>query len=445
MNRIELVSRLFRTASSITDAFPRAGSKFLDMTLLPVAGSDMLSKMKLDGARRIVGRIQRFEKILIVSDLNIGDALFSQAAVSGLRDYFPDSQMDLAISKKAERIVGGNPEINNVLPVFAGTPIPSANDLAALAKIATRGKYDFLLSLCPYFGTKDFSLSTRNVVPFDSFAAVLVNAMRKPLEMSHVVYQLHRYIHLLLGGIAPQKRKMEFKGLTATIPESSMDDAREHLRKVGIGGNDKIIMLNPDASTRFTRIPHDIVVQIIKRLLRLKCPILLGSGFGDGQLEKMIMESLSIEERKGVISLKSNISLEEFSALIDFSDVYICGDSGPMHIAAARRRSDMIGAPLRNRTAVYSIFGATPAKTYAYDSYHPGYFPSNQHADSRTYVATSPCRNITCINKNAKTCRTTRCFEFVDVDSIVDDIENSLTHEWERDHMRRNIEMENRT
>jgi hypothetical protein len=49
--------------------------------------------------------------------------------------------------------------------------------------------------------------------------------------------------------------------------------------------------------------------------------------------------------------------------------------------------------------------------------------PANQDVLSRTYVSQSPCRNITCVNKMAKTCQKVRCFEVLDVDSIYRDVD----------------------
>jgi hypothetical protein len=54
-------------------------------------------------------------------------------------------------------------------------------------------------------------------------------------------------------------------------------------------------------------------------------------------------------------------------------------------------------------------------------------FPAaNQDVLSKTYVSESPCRNITCVNKMAKTCQTVRCFETLDVDQMMGDVENYL-------------------
>jgi hypothetical protein len=97
-----------------------------------------------------------------------------------------------------------------------------------------------------------------------------------------------------------------------------------------------------------------------------------------------------------------------------------------LHLAAASRLSRTGRHHFRNRTALLSIFGATPARMSGYDSVQPGYLPANQAAPSWSYTAESPCRNITCVNKIFKTCRDLRCFEAVDITALAGRIREYL-------------------
>jgi ADP-heptose:LPS heptosyltransferase len=429
MNNGVMYPGFFRAASKITDIFPHAGSSFLDLTILPVAGSNLLATHKLRGARRIVEEVGRFDRLLVVSDLNIGDALFSQALVSGLRDFFPAAVIDLAINRTASGVVIGNPEITNVLPVFTGAPFPSKEDLASLSHITGSSNYNLVISNSPYFELKDFPSSAKNVLDYSPFAAVLVNAFKNDRETAHVIYQLQRIIHLLFEGIAEERRFQKYLGVRAMLPIEAIERARTFLRKNGIGESDRLVLINPDTSSRFTTIPLDVLSELLRKISTLGCPILLGSGYIDLGKEKRLLETLSDEEKKSVTVVAPMIGLEVYSALIDFSHVFITGDSGPLHIAAARKYLRDGYSALNNQTELISIFGATPARTYAYDSMIPGFFPANQDAPSHAHVSNSPCRNVTCVNKMGKTCRRTRCFEFVDVDAIVSDVEKALARE----------------
>jgi hypothetical protein len=110
--------------------------------------------------------------------------------------------------------------------------------------------------------------------------------------------------------------------------------------------------------------------------------------------------------------------LEVYSALLDRADVFVTGDTGPLHLAASRKYSRSGSHQFRNRTAILSCFGATTPRTSGYDSFHQGFLDSNQDAPAWCYQAGSRCRNITCLNKMFKTCNTVRCFEQVDVSAL---------------------------
>jgi hypothetical protein len=112
--------------------------------------------------------------------------------------------------------------------------------------------------------------------------------------------------------------------------------------------------------------------------------------------------------------------------LIDLADVFVSGDTGPLHVAAARKISRTNRREFRNQTAVLSLFGATPARMSGYDSRKTGYLPACQDAPSLCYTAGSPCRNITCLNKMLKTCPTVRCFEEMDIDALAEWMESFI-------------------
>ncbi len=426
MNSGIMYPGLFRAASKITDLFPRAGSAFLDLTVGRITGSDLLAKAKVRSARQIIEEVGRFDRILVVSDLNIGDALFSQALVSGLRDFFPAAVVDLAINKTASILIVGNPEVTNVLPVYTSAPFPSMQDLDSLSRIISTRNYDLVISNCPYFEVRDFPSSRKNVVDYSSFAAVLVNGLKNNGEPGHVVYQLRRFIHLLFEGYVEERRSINRSGVIATLPIDALERARVFLRNVGIGDSEKLILINPDTSSRFTTIPFEVLSAILMRISKSGCRILIGAGYIDMGKEKRLLETMSREEARAVTGVPPMTPLEVYSALIDFSNIFVTGDSGPLHIAAARRYLREGYSELKNKTELISIFGATPARIYGYDSTTRGYFPANQDAPSHVHFAKNRCRNITCINKMGKTCRTTRCFEFVDVDAIVNEIERAL-------------------
>jgi hypothetical protein len=187
-----------------------------------------------------------------------------------------------------------------------------------------------------------------------------------------------------------------------------------------------LVFLNPDTASPYTFIPFEFQTVLLKGLAGMDCSILLGSGFKFKGIEGKLLETLSEEERRKVSVVPPTLPIDAYAALVDRADVFISGDTGPLHIAAAKKTAKSGNYKFRNRTFVISAFGATPARMSGYDSTNPLFPPANQEVLSRTYVSESPCRNITCVNKMAKTCEKPRCFEVFDTSAILSDIQSYL-------------------
>ncbi|WP_041323912.1 glycosyltransferase family 9 protein [Hippea maritima] len=136
----------------------------------------------------------------------------------------------------------------------------------------------------------------------------------------------------------------------------------------------------------------------------------------------------SLSNCSKITIVPKDIPIDVYAALIDFCDVFVTSDTGTMHIAAARKFSES-GGQLRNKTAVFSIFGATSARMYGYDSYNSHFLNPGQDAPSKLYISNAVCRNLTCVNKKAKKCKKIRCFEGINEFEVAKDIINYLSKE----------------
>ena len=433
-DRMKLYNYFFKFTSSVTHHFPKTGSRFLNSFAGFVYSNPLLIKKKFSVDLSILKAVNGFEKILVASDMNIGDAINVQAAVSALRFFYPLAEIDYVISRKAFHLINGNPEISNVFPVYKGGTYPCIEDYSGIKQILDRNKYDLIFNFCPFFNEKVLFGKNQKVINSSTLASLIVKHENYQTGINHIAYQIFYYLSGLISIIEHKVAPSSFPGIVLTLPKNASYRAKEFLGTCKINSNIPLVMLNPDASSLFTRIPFEIQTFILKELAKLSCTVILGRGISFPGFEEKLLEAVPPELRKRVYVIPDGMSIEEYTALLDFVDVYITGDSGPLHAAAARKfqRDDRSG--FRNRTAIFSIFGATPARIYGYDSSSRLYLSANQDAPSRVYVPHSLCRNITCINKMAKTCNIVRCFDSFDGDSFMLDIKNYL----------KNISMENR-
>jgi len=428
MNKNWALALFFKLTSIVTDRFPNAGAKVLNLFSFWLMGNAMLMNINRKSMVKKLRSIEKPEKILVVADLNIGDAVNLQAAFTALRDFFPKAMLDYAIADCAHTLVKGNPEITNVYPVFTGRPFPNAKDRKELKRITTETKYDIIFNFCAFFDErKDFSGSDI-IISYVGIAYKIMHDEQRPIKTNHIVYQAYHFIRGLLAAVFVPVRKERFDGIGVAVADSAVLKAKEFLCTVdGFHFGIPLIYFNPDASSVFTLVPFKTQTAILNTLLHeIDGLILLGKGFSFPNVENALWESIPITLRNRVALVPDSIGLDGMAALIDFCDAYVGGDTGPLHIAASKKYASSGKGLFINETAVYSIFGATPPRIYGYDSTQMGFFPSNQNAPSKAYVAASPCRNMTCINKRAKTCKQIHCFDSLNTYEIVKDISQYL-------------------
>ncbi len=417
MNKEIQFNRLFHLTSIVTDVFPNSGGKILDIIFGSLLGNTIISKTLDLSNKRKLKKINRFRKFLVVSDLNIGDAIIASCGVSTLKKIFPHSEIDFVIKKSAGSLVKGNPDISDLFAVYNGAPYPSDNDLSMLVKIADRKDYDMIINFSPMISDKIFN--KKNVINYSSLASELVRNETSGNSLNNICYLTSNFIGNIFDNISAPDKNQDFKGANIYLSDEAIEKAEMFLSKYDVTADKPVIMFNPDASARFTRMPFNLQINLLKRFSDLDFTILLGSGHVEKFIEYKLLDKLYTVNGKKIIIVPYEIELDAYAALIDQSDIFITGDTGPLHIAAARKFSRSTGESLRNRTAVFSIFGSTPPRVYGYDSKTPGFFAANQDAPSRTFIANSKCRNITCINKVAKTCSEVLCFQPLDVDEII--------------------------
>jgi hypothetical protein len=417
---------LFDAASRLTGRLPRAGARFLDVTFRSVAGSPLLAVLLARRNRRVMRGLSSFQSFLVVPDIHIGDAVMSQTALAAIRDFFPAARVDYLVNKTAFPLIEGNPDATRVLPFFSNGSFPSAAELAALRQLVRDERYDLILSFCPYIGDRDIVISGTGLVDIMSHAPAVVRNERRPAVINHFAWQSYGFTLALMSLIARPQRPETFPELQVRVGDAAVEDARRFAEEAGLPAGRPIVMLNPDAASPFTRIPDKILSGLLSLLVGLDAAILVGAGHTEKGIGERIIATLPSSLRSRARIVPTRLSLEAYTALIDLCDVFVTGDTGPLHLAAASRLSRTGRHHFRNRTALLSIFGATPARMSGYDSVQPGYLPANQAAPSWSYTAESPCRNITCVNKIFKTCRDLRCFEAVDITALAGRIREYL-------------------
>jgi hypothetical protein len=254
-----------------------------------------------------------------------------------------------------------------------------------------------------------------------SHSATILRNESHPACINHFSYQEYLFVREVLSMAATPVRGDSFRGISTRYSDEVIEQAASFYKDAGATPASPVIMFNPDSASKYNMVPFVDQVALLGQLASdtiADTTILLGEGHTAAGMGTRLLEALPASLRAKIRIIPPEMSLEVYSALIDFADIFVTGDTGPLHLAASRKYSRSGNHHFRNHTAIVSLFGATAPRMSGYDSFQPGFLDSNQDAPSWCYQADSPCHNITCLNKMFKTCKDVRCFEHVDVTGL---------------------------
>jgi ADP-heptose:LPS heptosyltransferase len=420
----------FAASSRLTEIFPAFGARLLDATLRPTLGSRALIARFARRNRVIMQQVKAFRRFLVIPDIHIGDAVLTQPALTAVRDFFPDAEVDYVVNAAVAPLIEGHPEATRVLPMFSGGSFPSPEDVAGLRELIRKGRYDLCLSFSSLLEPEDQAELSQPFVSVISHGATIVRNESDPAQINHFSYQDYQFVHGVLSMVARPVREACYRGARTTYADDAIAEALHFATDTGLAPGAPVVMVNPDGASPFTRMPFASQVALLELIARDTPPdtaILLGAGHTEKGIGQRLVDALPEPLRAAVRIIPPQMPLPAYAALIDLADVFVTGDTGPLHLAAARRFSRSRSHRFRNRTAVLSFFGATMPRMSGYDSSRPGFLPASQDAPSWCVLAGSRCHNITCLNKLYKTCRVVRCFERLDVAALADVVVSHLT------------------
>lgn len=164
MQRKNFHKFVFNISSKLTNLFPQAGARFLNNSVANLFGNNLVTAYYKNKAFRRLHKIQEFNRILVVADLNIGDAINLQASITALREFFPEIQIDYIVNRNARYLLEGNPAISTLMPVLSGMPYPDENDFHIIRSILSMIPYDMIFNFCPQFNEKHFHPNQDKVI-----------------------------------------------------------------------------------------------------------------------------------------------------------------------------------------------------------------------------------------------------------------------------------------
>gem|GEM_PF-22361 len=292
------------------------------------------------------------KKILVVKLRHLGDVLLAGPVFSALKEAFPRAEIDAYVYKEAVPMLDGHPAIGRLIAYDRGWK--KLGLLSRLAKEAVLlreircGGYDLAVNLTE---------GDRGVLA--AFASkAKVRAGFKPKGgwqrkvLTHIAKDCPSLRHTVERNLDVLRRigifpSPEAKELSFHIPNSSIEKAR------ALSSGEPFVLIHPTSRWRFKCWPSAKMRELASQLLLEGRKVILTSGpdTAEQEMAREICQGLDI------LNLAGQLSLKDLGALIALSDVLVCVDSVPFHMASALKKpvaalfgptSDATWGPWRN-------------------------------------------------------------------------------------------------
>jgi lipopolysaccharide heptosyltransferase II len=326
-------------------------------------------------------------KILLARLRLIGDVAFTTPLLRALRRRYPDAQLTYLVEPAAAPVVRGNPHLDQLIVAPRRRGVARLRDDAVLARRLRRERFDVAVDL--HGGPRSAWLTWASGAPMRigytiagrSWMYTHVIPRAADLTPRHsVLNQWDLLAPLGVGPADPAADPIEI----ASDPQAAAAVERR-LRDAGIAHH-PLVVIHVSAGNPFRRWPADSFVALVCDLARrdARRRIVLTSGPSQADAARRI--AAEARQRLGPLAATvpdlGEFDLAELLALTARAAVYIGGDSGPLHVAAA------------TGTPIVALFGPTLAGR-SMPWRDPRWFAE---AVEPTGLACRPCHQRACVH-----------------------------------------------
>ncbi len=314
------------------------------------------------------------KKILAIASTGIGNVILYTPVIKSLRENFPLAKISLIVgSKQASEVLSGSNIVDEII-ILEKNEMNFKKYLSFLLEIK-RKNFDMVITS---FLDKSFKVGLFSILSGARYRlgfgnrlpAIFYNYKTKISSKKHEAeYNLDL---LRTFGLSNLNSELFFH-----IDEKDVETAKKFLSENHIIESDFIIGVHP-GSGEWKRWPKEKYVEICNELIKsYNAKIII---FG-GKEEIELVNSIVNKTDKKSISACGLFNLKGTAALIKMCKIFICNDTGLMHVASAMK------------VPIVAIFGST--------LYWKNYPWNTKHIIIRKNLPCSPCYNykqIKCLN-----------------------------------------------
>lgn len=301
------------------------------------------------GRRGVQGDVLAVRRILVVELWNIGDVVLLLPFLAQLRSVFPSASISLLARPHAREILDGTGLVDEYLDEAA----PSDNWLSLNPLL---GGWKDLWKLRADLRSREFDVAFQCRLHVREHVILAMSGAGRRVGYAFgegdtmltdaiAVDDLHRHkVEDWMGLLAPFGGPVAVGNPGLHVPATEATSAREFLEANSIAADSTVVGLHPGASVAEKRWPIERFAEIARKMTsRAGTRVMVfvdPAGYGE-----------ALGKIPGVVVARP--SLKGLVALIDKCDLFVCNDSGPMHIAGG------LGVP------VVAVFSSGVARWFA--------------------------------------------------------------------------------
>jgi len=283
-------------------------------------------------------------KILLLRLRLIGDVVFTTPAIRALRRTYPDAHLTYLVEPHAAPVVINNPHLDQVIVAPRQRGARRLLDDLSLARRLRRERFDVAIDLHggPRSAWLTWASGARERIGYDIRGRVWMYTRIVPrardLRPRHSVLNQWDLLEVLPDWPrAPADPERD--GVEMAIDARADARVRARLRDAGVAEDEELIVVHVSAGNPFRRWPEPFFADLVTSLAAhgRSRRIVLSSGPSDraaaGRIAAAAGDRLGAS-RDRIVDL-GELDLQELRALIGVSRLFVGGDTGPLHIAAA--------------------------------------------------------------------------------------------------------------
>jgi predicted lipopolysaccharide heptosyltransferase III len=282
-------------------------------------------------------------KILLARPRLIGDVLLTTPVIRAMRRRFPDAELVYLVEAHAAPVVTANPHLSETIVIRHRRGVQRLLEDVRLAAQLRARRFDVAVDM--HGGSRSgwltFATGARMRVGYDVSGRswMYTHRVARPVGYlpRHSVFSMWDLAAVVDQSFAdpptPERDRLQMP-----VTPNAVAAVTQRLEHLGVTASDQVVVVHAAAGNEFRRWPEASFGAVVRALASApqRQVLVVGSGHDAATIDHIVrLAHLGGTPSAGRVHAAPGWPLDQLRALMDRASLFVGGDSGPMHIAAA--------------------------------------------------------------------------------------------------------------